>query len=132
MNGNTFTKNDYFRKRAQSVGLSLIVMGASFFLYYLGLFGNVQGPLTPGNIGASLAAMGVTKVHMLMFFLSFFIMALTWNHIFNLVSFMIASRLTCMRKNQEGIVCGASTKRIKINYGNKKSRWKNKSVGLNV
>jgi hypothetical protein len=112
--------NDYFRKRAQSVGLSLMVMGVSFFLYYLGLFGNVEGPLEPGNIGASLAGMGVTKIHMLMFFLSFFIFALTWNHLFNLVSFMIASRLTCIKKNDEGLICGALTKKIKISDDKKK------------
>ncbi|MCK5543298.1 MAG: hypothetical protein KAI40_11460 [Desulfobacterales bacterium] len=110
--------NSYIRKRTQSMGWSMVVMGGSFFLYYLGLFGNVEGPLTPGNIGESLASMGVEKTHVLMLFLSFFIIALTWNHIFNLVSFIIGSRLTCLEKNQEGKICGTKTQ--KINTGNTK------------
>ncbi|MCD4719900.1 MAG: hypothetical protein K8S13_08570 [Desulfobacula sp.] len=114
MDTNPLKKNEYIQKRAQNIGLTMIVMGGSFFLYYLGLFGNVEGPLTPGNIGESLAGMGVTKIHMLIFFLSFFIIAMTWNHIFNLVSYIIGSRLTCIKKNDEGNICGASTEKIKI------------------
>ncbi|WP_299983826.1 hypothetical protein [Desulfobacula sp.] len=83
--------NNYIRKRTRNFGLSMVVMGVSFFLYYLGLFGNVDGPLAPGNIGKSMAEMGVEKIHMLTFFLSFFIIAMTWNHIFNLVTYITGS-----------------------------------------
>ena len=90
--------NGYIRKRTHSLGWSMIVMGVSFFLYYLGLFGNVDGPLTPETLGKSLAGMGVEKVHMLMFFLSFFIIALTWNHIFNLVTYITGSSSAPVKK----------------------------------
>jgi len=120
MNGNSLSKNDYIRKRVQTVGVSMIVMGGSFVLYYLGLFGNVEGPLTPGKIGNALSDMGITKDHALIFFLSFFIIALTWNHIFNLASFMVSSRLTCMKKNHGGDICGASVEKIKKNTGKRK------------
>ena len=80
------------------MGWSMVVMGGSFFLYYLGLFGNVQGPLTPGNIGEFLAGMGVAKIHVLVFFLSFFIIALTWNHIFNLVTYITGSGFHPVKK----------------------------------
>jgi len=90
--------NHYIRKRTQHFGLSMVVMGISFFLYYLGLFGNVDGPLAPGKIGESLAGMGVEKTHMLMFFLSFFIIAMTWNHIFNLVTYITGSGVDPVKK----------------------------------
>ncbi len=90
--------NQYIRKRTQSFGLSMIVMGGSFFLYYLGLFGNVEGPLSPENIGDFLTGMGVEKIHMLMSFLSFFIIALTWNHIFNLVIHIMGSDFKPVKK----------------------------------
>ncbi|WP_300455773.1 hypothetical protein [Desulfobacula sp.] len=112
--------NDYIRKRTQCFGMSMMVMGVSFFLYYLGLFGNVEGPLSPGKIGASLAGIGVTKAHALMFFLSFFIIAMTWNHLYNLVSLMMGSRLTCNHKNKEGHICGALTRKIKTGTDKKK------------
>ena len=121
MSGNPL--NSYIRKRAQSMGWSMVVMGGSFFLYYLGLFGNVQGPLAPGNLGESLAAMGVEKSHMLMFFLSFFIIALTWNYFFNLISFMIGSRRSCLKKNQ-GHSCGAVTQKIKAGNKQKNIRYR--------
>lgn len=90
--------NGYIRKRTHSLGWSMVVMGASFFLYYLGLFGTVQGPLAPETIGETLAGMGVEKIHMLTFFLSFFIMALTWNHIFNLVTYVTGSGFGSVKK----------------------------------
>jgi hypothetical protein len=90
--------NGYIRKRTQSMGLSMVVMGVSFLLYYLGLFGNVDGPLAPETLGKSLAGMGVEKVHMLLFFLSFFIIAMTWNHIFNLVTYITGSSTSPVKK----------------------------------
>jgi hypothetical protein len=90
--------NHYIRKRTQHFGLSMVVMGVSFFLYYLGLFGNVDGPLAPGQIGESLSGMGVEKTHMLIFFLSFFIVAMTWNHLFNLVIYITGSKVSPQKK----------------------------------
>lgn len=119
MNGSPLTKNEYMQKRTRSIGFTMIVMGGSFFLYYLGLFGNVQGPLTPSNIGEALTGIGVTKAHMLLFFLSFFIIAMTWNHLYNLISYLMGSRLTCVRKDDHGKVCGASTRKVKTQAGGK-------------
>jgi len=113
MNGTPLTKSEYMRKRTRSFGITMIVMGGSFFLYYLGLFGNVDGPLTPSTLGKTLAGIGVTKAHMLLFFLSFFIIAMTWNHLYTLISYLTGSRLTCVRKDDQGRVCGASTRKVK-------------------
>jgi len=41
---NPHQMNHYLKKRAQNMGWTMIVMAASLALYYLGLFGNVQGP----------------------------------------------------------------------------------------
>jgi hypothetical protein len=112
--------NDYIRKRTKCFGMSMMVMGVSFFLYYLGLFGNVEGPLAPGNIGASLSGIGVTKAHALMVFLSFFIISMTWNHLYNLISFIMGSRLACIGKTDDGHICGASTQKITTATGKKK------------
>jgi hypothetical protein len=61
----------------------MIVMGASFLLYYLGLFGGVEGPLEPAKIGDTLASLGVSNYHVLGIFLLFMLISLTWNHIYN-------------------------------------------------
>jgi hypothetical protein len=84
------------------------------FLYYLGFFGNVEGPLNPGRIGESLSAIGVTKTHSMVFFLSFLIIAVTWNWIYNLASLLIGARLTCNKLDEEGKPCGARVERRKV------------------
>jgi hypothetical protein len=73
-------------------------MGASFFLYYLGLFGNVEGPLEPSKLGERLAHMGVTKTHVMVFLIMLFVIALTWNWLYNLMALPLASRLGLMTK----------------------------------
>ena len=111
MKGNPMAQSDYMRTRARSIGVTMIVMGASFFFYYLGLFGNVDGPLTPSAIGESLAGIGVSKRHMLLFFLSFFIISLVWNHLFNATAWVAGTRRTCTEKDGEGQVCGAPARK---------------------
>ena len=73
----------FVQTRLQSFGLSMIVMGASFLLYYMGLFGGVEGPLEPAKIGDTLAHMGVSSLHGLGICLLFMIISLTWNHVYN-------------------------------------------------
>ena len=98
-----------------SFGLAMIVMGICFPLYYLGLFGTVEGPLNPTHLGARLAGMGVSKTHLLVLFLSLTIIAGTWNWIYNLVNLLIGSHLTCTKKvDHDGNVCGASVMRKKV------------------
>ena len=69
----------FVHKRLVRMSLSTVVMILCFPLYYLGLFGSVEGPLNPARIGDFLAGMGVTKTHSLVFFLSFLIIAVSWN-----------------------------------------------------
>ncbi len=104
----------FIQKRLIRMFLSMMVMILCFPLYYLGLFGGVEGPLNPARIGASLAGMGVTKTHSLVFFLSFLIIAVTWNWIYNIVSLLIGSRLTCNKMEEEGKLCGARVERRKV------------------
>lgn len=104
----------FVQKRLFRMFLSMLVMILCFPLYYLGLFGSVEGPLNPARIGASLAGMGVTKTHSLVFFLSFLIIAVSWNWIYNMVSLLTGSRLTCNKPDEEGKPCGARVERRKV------------------
>jgi len=117
-NENPFSKwwnsRNFLQKRMIRLCLSTLVMVICFPLYYLGLFGSVDGPLNPGRIGNSLSGIGVTKTHSMVFFLSFLIMALTWNWIYNLVSYLRGGRLTCNKMDEEGKPCGARTERKKV------------------
>ena len=107
---------DFLRKRLFRMSLSLLAMVLCFPLYYLGLFGSVEGPLNPARIGQTLAGLGVTKTHALVFFLSFLIIAVAWNWIYNIVSDLLGARLTCNKVDEEGRVCGARTERRKIEH----------------
>ena len=85
----------FARSRLYNFGLTMVVMGASFILYYLGLFGTVDGPLTPANMGATLSGLGVTQRHVIIMLLSLLIGAVSLNWLFNLTSAMIGARMTC-------------------------------------
>jgi hypothetical protein len=104
----------FIQKRLIRMFLSMMVMILCFPLYYLGLFGGVEGPLNPAKIGASLAGMGVTKTHSLVFFLSFLIIAVSWNWIYNIVSLLTGARLTCNKLDDEGKPCGARVEKRKV------------------
>ncbi|MBW2051838.1 MAG: hypothetical protein JRI85_06295 [Deltaproteobacteria bacterium] len=105
---------NYVRKRLSNFSFTMIIMGISFILYYLGLFGNEAGPLQPEQLGENLAALGVSKIHIFLFFLSVFIITIVWNWMFNLICLLVGLRLTCTKKvNNESAVCGASVKRKK-------------------
>lgn len=73
----------FVQTRLQNFGLSMIVMGISFLLYYMGLFGGVEGPLEPAKIGDTLASLGVSNYHILGICLLLMIISLTWNHVYN-------------------------------------------------
>lgn len=78
-------RHGYFRNRLQNFGLTMVVMGISFGLYYLGFFGGVPGPLSPGHIGDVLSGMGIADRHLLILCLSLTAVALTWNWLYNAV-----------------------------------------------
>ena len=104
----------FLRSRLANFGLTMIIMGASFALYYLGLFGTVDGPLAPERMGTFLAEMGVTQRHVIVLLLTVLIAALTWNWIYNLASLMTGRRMTCNAVDKNtGEVCGAVVERRK-------------------
>ena len=104
----------FIHKRLIRMSLSTVVMILCFPLYYLGLFGSVEGPLNPARIGDFLAGLGVTKTHSLVFFLSFLIIAVSWNWIYNSVSLLVGARLTCKKPDEEGKPCGTRVERKKV------------------
>jgi hypothetical protein len=104
----------FIQKRMIRFCMSMIVFVLCLPLYHLGFFGSVDGPLHPARIGQSLAGMGVTKTHSAVFFLSLLIIAVSWNWIFNLVTYLMGARLTCTKPDEEGGVCGARTERRKV------------------
>ncbi|MCJ7594023.1 MAG: hypothetical protein MUO52_04530 [Desulfobacterales bacterium] len=111
-----WNSRSFVQKRMIRFCLSMLVMVICFPLYYLGLFGSVEGPLNPARIGDSLAGMGVTKTHAMSFFLSFLIISVTWNWIYNLVSHLSGSRLTCNRPDDGGKPCGAAAERRRVTH----------------
>jgi hypothetical protein len=104
----------FLQKRMIRFSLSMLVLVICIPFYHLGLFGTVEGPLNPSNLGDGLADIGVTKTHSMLFFLSFLIIAGTWNLIFNLVSYLVGARLTCNRTDESGKACGARVERRKV------------------
>jgi len=107
-------RQGFARNRLHNFGLTMVVMGVSFVLYYLGLFGTVEGPLTPANMGASLSSLGVTQRHMMVLLLSLLIGAVSWNWVYNLTSLAVGSRMTCMgRAKDEMGCCGAPVQRTR-------------------
>jgi hypothetical protein len=113
--GKEKSSQDFLRQRLTHFGLTMIVMGICLPLYYLGLFGTVDGPLNPSRLGTSLAGAGIEKIHILVFFISLLIIAVTWNWVFNWISLLTGSRLSCIRKiDNEGSVCEAPVSRKKV------------------
>lgn len=107
-------RQGYGRSRLHNFGLTMVVMGVSFVLYYLGLFGTVEGPLTPANMGAFLSALGVTQRHMILTLLSLLIGAVSWNWVYNLTSLVVGSRMTCKgRSKEDDGYCGAAVQRTR-------------------
>ncbi|MEW6674096.1 MAG: hypothetical protein AB1427_20575 [Thermodesulfobacteriota bacterium] len=108
-----WNSRNFLQQRLIRFCFSMLVMVVCFPLYYLGLFGSVDGPLNPAQIGERLAGMGVTRTHSMLLFLSFLIIAVSWNWIFNLASLLAGSRLTCKRSLPDDTICGAPAKRGK-------------------
>jgi hypothetical protein len=109
-----WNSRNFIQKRMLRMCLSILVMVLCFPLYYLGFFGTVEGPLNPAHIGETLANMGVTRIHSMVIFLTFMIIAVSWNWIFNFVSILMGSRLSCSRTNATGKPCGEKVTRERI------------------
>ena len=107
-------RGGFVSNRLYNFGLTMVVMGASFILYYLGLFGTVDGPLTPDNLGIALSGLGVTQHHVITVLLSILIFAFSWNWVFNLTSALLGARMTCKALEKTGGgVCGAAVTRTR-------------------
>lgn len=103
----------YFQKRAQNLGMTMIVMGACFLFYYLGLFGGVKGPLCPETIGTFLSGQGVSRDHIRLACFGILIVSLIWNHLITLACFIMGTRRTCTCKGPKNTPCGHKTKKIR-------------------
>lgn len=100
-------RRGFIQTRLQNFGLTMIVMGASFILYYLGLFGGVEGPLTPARMGERLAATGFNNRHLLILMMSCTAVALSWNWMYNGICRLFGRRMVCTCRSANGEVCGA-------------------------
>lgn len=109
---NQFPNNNYLSKRTRSFGMTMIVMGISFGLYYLGFFGGIDGPLSSDNLALRLKEMGVTQRHVMIFFLTLLLFTSVWNWVYNLISYINGSRLTC-KKEVDGKPCGEPVIRLR-------------------
>ena len=114
MSNQLLPQKTYLQKRAHNLGMTMMVMGACFFFYYLGLFGSVEGPLSPESIGSWLAGQGVTWLHVKIFFLSFFVLSLVWNHLVNLVCFFSGKRRTCVHTSRQEGECGRPARKVTL------------------
>ncbi|MEW6668462.1 MAG: hypothetical protein AB1512_24895 [Thermodesulfobacteriota bacterium] len=104
----------FLQKRMIRFCLNMSVAILCIPFYHLGLFGTVDGPLHPSRFGEFLAGMGVSRTHSMLFFLSFLIISLCWNWIYNIVSHLMGSRLTCNKVDEEGKACGSPAVRRKV------------------
>lgn len=113
--GSKGNPQDFLRQRLTRFGLSMIVMAICLPLYYLGLFGSVEGLLHPAQLGVRLANIGVSKTHLLGICLSCVVIAVTWNWVYNLVSLLTGWRMTCVEKmDDKSTECGARVTRKKV------------------
>ena len=104
----------FVQQRLHHFGLTLMVMGASFFLYYLGFFGGVDGPLQPERIGERMAITGCSKVHVMILLSLLTVLAIIWNWIYNAVNRLLGRRRVCIyHSKKDGVPCGLPVTRQK-------------------
>ena len=96
----------FAQSRLRNFGVTMAVMGASFALYYLGLFGGVPGPLQPASIGDWLADLGFKPGHMLAAFLMLAVVSIIWNWVYNGLNRLLQRNLRCtVTLNDSGGLC---------------------------
>jgi len=98
----------FIQQRTIRFCVSMLVMVLCFPLHEMGLFGTRPGPLNPAHLGQALGAMHVQEVHVVLFFIGLFIIALSWSWVYNLASLIAGGRLTCT-SSVEGRPCGQRT-----------------------
>lgn len=70
--------------RLKRFGWSMITLGGSMGLYYLGFFNSTEGPLNSEKIGTYMNDMGITGKHLMVILILLFLISVTWNWIYNL------------------------------------------------
>jgi len=101
------TGEELASRQLKKFGISMLVLGVSIGLYYLGFFGSVDGPLHPARLGKMLSHLGVTQIHLLITFIILFTVSLVWNWIYNLINRWAGKRFVCLHKDKSGKTCGA-------------------------
>jgi hypothetical protein len=114
----SYHHHGFIQKRLQNFGLSMVVMGASFTLYYLGFFGGVSGPLAPERIGDKLAALGFSNRHLLFIFLLLTAIAISWNWLYNAMNRMLGRHFICTyREDGRSFSCNKPIRKRKFDQG---------------
>ncbi|EMS80738.1 hypothetical protein [Desulfotignum phosphitoxidans] len=77
--------NRLIRQQAMRLMVTLVSLGGSIWLYYLGFFGTVEGPLNPEKIGAAMAGKNIAPGHLLAGLFLIFLVSISWNWVYNLI-----------------------------------------------
>jgi hypothetical protein len=110
----SYNRPGFIQGRLHNFGLTMMVMGASFGLYYLGLFGTVDGPLRPDRIGDHLAAIGFSNRHLLILLVALMGIAIVWNWLYNAICRLLGKRLACACRMDGGDgFCAAPVRRVR-------------------
>lgn len=96
-NNNKSGFSDNTRYQLRKFGYNMVALALSIALYYLGVFGTVEGPLNPSILGQHLKSFGFSRYHLLFSLFILFVISLTWNWVYNL-----AIRLHFKLKYTEG------------------------------
>lgn len=91
--------------------VNMVVMVLSIMLYYLGLFGTVDGPLNVTNIARVISSAGITTNDVQIILVILFVIALTWNWILNMVARRSGWNYSCAAGTKEKRPCGQLVRR---------------------
>ena len=104
--------------RIRSFGATMAVMGGSFIVYYLGLFGGASGPLQPDRIGDRLAAVGFSGHHLLFLLLALTLVSLSWNWFVNAFRRCLGLQMRCaVPTDASGAPCGRPVQKLRQTDG---------------
>jgi hypothetical protein len=84
--------NRLIRHQAMRLVVTLVSLGGSIGLYYLGFFGTLEGPLNPEKIGAAVAGSNIGPGHLLAGLFLIFLVSISWNWVYNLIQRMKIQR----------------------------------------
>ncbi len=76
--------NRLIRQQVTRLLVTLVSLGGSIGLYYLGFFGTLEGPLNPEKISAALAGSNIGPGHLLAGLFLIFLVSISWNWVYNM------------------------------------------------